>query len=138
MSFLWPIRRVFNTSPFHVWKSCGLLQPCSSWILSMKRAVKFFKMFSCCVFLSCHICVWSESTLWGSLNVKDLLARNRHDIIRVSDCNRTQTHNHLVCKRTLNHFTKLSVCGFESHSSHPKSFGFVNLAKLEEWINKYQ
>ena len=26
----------------------------------------------------------------------------------ISDCNGTQTHNHLVCKRTLNHLPKLT------------------------------
>ena len=26
----------------------------------------------------------------------------------VRDCNGTQTHNHLVCKRTLNHLAKLA------------------------------
>ena len=32
------------------------------------------------VFLSCHMRVQSESTLCNSLNVKELLARSRHDI----------------------------------------------------------
>ena len=40
----------------------------------------------------------SESTLCSYLNVKELLARNRHEIWRLSDCNRTWTHNHLFCK----------------------------------------
>ena len=26
----------------------------------------------------------------------------------LSDCNRTRTHNHLFCKRTLNHLAKLA------------------------------
>ena len=33
-----------------------------------------------CVFLSCHVRVWSESTLCNGLNVKELLAPNRCDI----------------------------------------------------------
>ena len=45
----------------------------------------------------------SESTLYGCLNVKELLTRNRCDIWRLSECNRTRTHNELVCKRTLNY-----------------------------------
>ena len=76
----------------------------------------------------------SESTLYSCLNVKDLLAWNRHKIRSLSDCTWTQTHNHLVHKRTLNHFAKLaklwlngwvlvyklSCCGFESSCSHLK------------------
>ena len=49
----------------------------------------------------------SESTLYSCLNIKELLARNRRDISNLSDCNGTQTHNHVVRKRTLNHLAKL-------------------------------
>ena len=42
------------------------------------------------------------------LNVKELLARSRCHIWSLSDSNVIQTHNHLVCKRTLNHLTKLA------------------------------
>ena len=50
----------------------------------------------------------SKSTLCSCLNVKEHLARNRSDIWSLSDNNGIQTHNHLVCKRTLNHYTKLA------------------------------
>ena len=50
----------------------------------------------------------SESTIYICLNVKELLARNRRDIWRLSYCNGTGTHNHLVRKRTLNHLSKLA------------------------------
>ena len=36
----------------------------------------------------------SESTLYSFLNVKELLARNRHKIWSLSDCNWTRTQNH--------------------------------------------
>ena len=42
------------------------------------------------------------------LNVKELLARSRGEIWSLIDCIWTQTCNHLVDKRTLNHFAKLS------------------------------
>ena len=48
----------------------------------------------------------SESTLYSFPNVKELLARGRHEIWSLSDCNWTRTHNHLVPKRTLNHLAK--------------------------------
>ena len=52
----------------------------------------------------------SESTLYSCLNVKELLAQNRHGIWCLSDSNGIRTHNHLVCKQTLNHLAKwLSV-----------------------------
>ena len=41
----------------------------------------------------------SESTLYSCLNVKELLARNKHHIRSLSDSNRIQTHNLLVFKR---------------------------------------
>ena len=50
----------------------------------------------------------SESTLYSCLNVKELLARSRRKIWSLSDCNGTQTHNHLVRKRTLKHLVKLA------------------------------
>ena len=61
---------------------------------------------------SCHVtyAFQSESTLYSYLNVKELLARSRHEIWILSDSNWNQTQNHLVCKRTLNHLAKwLSV-----------------------------
>ena len=58
---------------------------------------------------SCHVmyAFQSESTLYSWLNVKELLARSRHKIWSLSDSNWTWTHNHLVCKWTLNHLAKL-------------------------------
>ena len=49
----------------------------------------------------------SESALYSWLNVKELLARSRCSIWTLSDCNGTQTQNHLFCKETLNHLAKL-------------------------------
>ena len=40
-------------------------------------------------------------------NVKELLAWSRRHIWSLSDSNEIWTHNHLVCKRTLNHLAKL-------------------------------
>ena len=50
----------------------------------------------------------SESTLYSCLIVKELLAPSRREIWSLSDCNWTRTQNHLVCKETLNHLTKLA------------------------------
>ena len=60
-----------------------------------------------CVFLSCYIRISSESTLRNWLNLKEFLARSRHDICRLSYCNEIRTHNHLVRKQTLNYLVKL-------------------------------
>ena len=51
----------------------------------------------------------SESTLCSCLNVMELLVRNSRDIWRLSDCNGTWTHNHLVHIWTLNHLAKLAI-----------------------------
>ena len=49
----------------------------------------------------------SGSTLCAR-NSSKLLAQNRRKIFRLSDCNGTRTHNHLIRKRTLNHLAKLA------------------------------
>ena len=70
----------------------------------------------------------SESTLYGCLNVKELLARSSRKTWSLSDCNWNRTQNHLVCKRTLNHLAKwLSVLlrtdsGFEYSCNLPNIF----------------
>ena len=53
----------------------------------------------------------SESTLYIFLNIKKLLAWGRRNIWNLSDRNATQTHNHLVRKRTINHLAKLDQFG---------------------------
>ena len=45
----------------------------------------------------------SESTLYSCLNAKELLAQKRPEIWSLSNRNGTRTHNHLACKRILNH-----------------------------------
>ena len=50
----------------------------------------------------------SESTLYSCLNVKELLVWNRCDIWGLSDSNRIQTQNHLVCEQTINYLAKLA------------------------------
>ena len=49
----------------------------------------------------------SKSTLYSCLNVKELLAQSSREISRLSDCNWTWTHIHLVHNRTLSHLVKL-------------------------------
>ena len=48
-----------------------------------------------------------EPTLYGCLNVKELLTQNRHEIWSLTDWNGAKNHNHLFRKRTLNHLAKL-------------------------------
>ena len=43
----------------------------------------------------------SEFTLYSCLNNKELLAQNRNHIWTLSDSNSVRTHNHLVCKWTI-------------------------------------
>ena len=70
----------------------------------------------CCEYLSVRG-IWlyvlimlptNESTLYIYLNVKELLAQNRHHIWSLNECKRTRTHNHLVRKRTLNYLAQLT------------------------------
>ena len=51
----------------------------------------------------------SEPTLYGYLNVKELLARNRTNTWNLSDYNGTQIYNRLIRKLTLTHLAKLAI-----------------------------
>ena len=75
--------------------------------LSCVVSTYLYRAFNC-IFLSCHIRIQSESTLYDCQNVKELLARSRCEIWSLSDCNWARTHNHLVHKRTLNHLAELA------------------------------
>ena len=52
---------------------------------------------------------YSNSTLCSCLNVKELLARNRRDILNLSNCNGNWFHNHLLHKWTMNHLAPLET-----------------------------
>ena len=89
---------------------------------------------------SCHVtyAFHSESTLYSCLNFKELFAQNRHKISSLSDCKWSRTHNHLVCKRTLNHLAKLtkSLSGVVSCCLHGV-FDCMFLSyhvRVSEWI----
>ena len=75
----------------------------------IKKRLKNYKknMSTVC---SCHVtyAFQSESTLYSSLNVKELFAQSRYKIWSLSDCNWTRTLNNLIRKRTLNHLAKLA------------------------------
>ena len=74
-------------------------------------SANIFKKFTVWAVCSCHVtyAFQSESTLYSyTLNIKELLARSRREIWRLSECNWTRIQNHLVLKRTLNHLVKLA------------------------------
>ena len=79
---------------------------------TLKHLAKLTKWLSCvlssflygridCMFLSCH-----ESACYNCLNVKETLDQSRRVMWSLSDCNWNLTQNHLLRKRTLNHFEK--------------------------------
>ena len=49
------------------------------------------------------------------------LVFNSHVFQQSNYCNRTRTHNHLVCKRTLNHLAKLKSVHSETRTWHDNS-----------------
>ena len=81
----------------------------------------------------------SESTLYICLNLNELLACNKRDIPRWSDCNGTRTHNHLVCRRTLKQLVKVSKWFswiVSTYLSGAFDCMFLScLVRLSEWIN---
>ena len=66
-----------------------------------------------------YVIIMSRTRLRGNLrsvvclNGEELLARSRRHIWSLSNCNGIQTHNHLVCKRTLNLWLMVE-CSFEN------------------------
>ena len=70
---------------------------------SKNYCILFFQLF--CKYWLCfyHVTYASEFTVCDCL-----FAQNRDNIWKLSNCNETRTHNHLVCKRTLNHLAKLT------------------------------
>ena len=81
----------------------------------------------------------SESTLYVYLNVKELLARNKRHPWRLSDCNGTRTHDHLVRKRTLNPLPKLAQwlsCVVSTYLYGAFDYMFLScLVRVLEWIH---
>ena len=63
----------------------------------------------------------SESTLYSCLDVKELVAWNKHDIWSLSDRNGTQIHNHLA-EPTKWLSARLLVRTFLIHNSRTKIF----------------
>ena len=96
--------RVTNSTTKKLWQMKTLIKDVN--FRDSKKKTNCQHFF--CLFLLCHIRVSSESNFWGCLNVKGILARNRRGMWRLSDCNETRTHNHLVHKWTLNHLAKLA------------------------------
>ena len=71
----------------------------------------------------------SETRLSTWLNVKVVLARAFRDIWSLSKCNRTQTNNHLFCKRTLNHLAILiKLLSFIVSTDWYGAFGYMLLS----------
>ena len=89
--------------------------------LSNNNQINLYRMTElCCEYLSVQ-CIWlyvinyyvmyafqGESTLYSYPNVKQFLVQNRPYIWSLSDSNVIRSHNHSVCKRTLNHLAKLA------------------------------
>ena len=81
-----------------------MVLPFSIFVLSGKSNIIFR------IVCSSHVtyAFQSESIVYSCLNVKEHLAWSRHETRSLSDCKWTRTHNHLVCKGTLNHLTKMA------------------------------
>ena len=72
------------------------------------------------------------------LNVKELLAQSRCHIWNLSDSNLIRTHNHLVCKPTLNHLAKLAKwlsCVVSTYLCDASDCMLLScLIRVSEWI----
>ena len=115
-----------NTQPF---SQTGLNDWAVLRVLNLYSA--FNSMFLSCLTYACQ----SESTLQSCLNVKELLAWNGCDISSLSDDNGTWTHNHWVCKWTLNHLAKLANINI-LHITYLHFFYMLQLTFFS-WKEKY-
>ena len=80
------------------------------------------------VFLSRQFYVLNEQILLNCKNLKDLLARNKPDIWKLSDCNWIRTHSHLIGTQTLYHMASLGQYKW-------LSIRFQNCAYSNLWIS---
>ena len=84
----------------------------------------------------------SESTLSSCLNVKKLLSGSRRHIWRLSKCNGTRSHNHLIRKRTLNYLAKLAkwlICVVSTYLYGAFDCIFFSChVRVWEWIHTLQ
>ena len=116
----WHLGQVFKSGLSKFFKGClpqNLLSPLLN---------TFFHLTVC--YYDVTYVFQSESTLYSWLNIKDLLARNRHDIWSLSDSNEIRTYNHWVVNQHsttglvwLNGWVfvyELCGCGFESRCCH--------------------
>ena len=94
-----------------------------SCLLTRRDVIKFeinfiflIRLFWCMIKKSRQKLNYLENTEWNLhysfLNVKELLAQNRHNISSLSDSNAIRTHNHLVYGWTLKHLAKLALFYF--------------------------
>ena len=96
-----------------------------------------------CIFVSRHVHVNPHSIVaWMSRN----FSQNRHGISSLSECNRTQIRNHLVCKQTVNHSAKVvwlngwvfvyerKGCGFKSCCSHLNFLNIYQASKFQVFM----
>ena len=70
-----------------------------------------------CMFLSCHVRVWECIHTLQLSECQETPCSKQAPYLKISDCNGTRTHNHLVRKRTLKHLAKLDIqatveCGY--------------------------
>ena len=81
----------------------------------------------------------SESLLYIGVNMKELVTRIRHNVWILSECNASQTHNHLICKRNFNYFPKFFNLLSWIVSTYPYlAFDSVFLSchvRVSEWIH---
>ena len=117
------VKKLLAWSRRHIWSLSD-----SNWIWTHNHLVrkqtlnhlaKLAKWLSCvvstylygafdCMLLSCHVQVseWIHTLKFAWMSRK-LLAWSKCHIRRLSDSNGIRTHNHLVCKQTVNHLAKL-------------------------------
>ena len=101
-----------------IWSCKSLTKKSKKWNVQMTTVCSYHVMNT----------FQSVSTLYSCLNIKELLARSRHEIWGLSDNNWTRTYNHLA-KRTLNHLAKL-----DNHLDNFKKSAEVDLLRMVMWL----
>ena len=106
------VKELHAPSKRHIWRLSDCKGTRTHNHLVCKQPVNHLSELAKC--LSCVVSTYLCSAFDCSSNyvrtrfrVKELLARTKHHIWRLSNCNVTRTQNHLVCKRTRSHLAKL-------------------------------
>ena len=121
------------------------MEPCEAWhcfnLFLLPQRMDSNNRMICCYHIT--YVLQRESALYSWLNVRKLLARNRHDIWNLSDSNGIRTRNHLVrivqatieCRFSLKRVRDMIITYSQVHLTDNYLTQVNDLASLAKWLS---